>query len=106
MAGRALAGVGWAGTYMTGLKLLADRVDDRMMSRAVAAHAAGIGVAGALSFATGDLIAHLAGWQSAFLAAGASAAVAWLMVAIAVPGRGGRARALDGGREAAPGGPA
>lgn len=87
LTGRVLAGVGWAGTYMTGLKLLADRVDDRMMSRAVAAHAAGIGVAGALSFATGDLIAHFAGWQSAFLAAGASAALAWMMVVIAVPGR-------------------
>ncbi|MBU6379641.1 MAG: MFS transporter, partial [Gammaproteobacteria bacterium] len=32
LACRALAGVGWAGTYMTGLKLLADRVDARMMS--------------------------------------------------------------------------
>jgi MFS family permease len=33
-AARALAGVGWAGTYMTGLKLLADQVDAKMMSRA------------------------------------------------------------------------
>ncbi len=99
MAGRALAGVGWAGTYMTGLKLLADRVDEKMMSRAVAAHAAGIGVAGALSFATGDLIAHFAGWQSAFLAASASAALAWSMVAIAVPGRHvAPAPAKDGGK--------
>jgi predicted MFS family arabinose efflux permease len=87
VVGRALAGVGWAGTYMTGLKLLADRVDDKLMSRAVTAHAAGIGVAGALSFATGDFIAQLAGWQSAFLVAGASAAVAWVMVALAVPGK-------------------
>src|SRR5688572_12740257 len=99
MTGRALAGVGWAGTYMTGLKLLADRVDERMMSRAVAAHAAGIGVAGALSFATGDLIAHLAGWQSAFFAASASAAVAWSMVAITVPARrAAPATARDGGK--------
>ena len=84
MLGRALAGVGWAGTYMTGLKLLADRVDKRAMSRAVTAHAAGIGISGALSFVTGDLIAQLAGWRSAFLAASASAALAWAMVAIAV----------------------
>ena len=99
LTGRVLAGIGWAGTYMTGLKLLADRVDDRMMSRAVAAHAAGIGVAGAISFAAGDLIAHFAGWQSAFLAAGASAALAWVMVAIAVPGRGAApAPARDGGK--------
>jgi predicted MFS family arabinose efflux permease len=98
IAGRALAGIGWAGTYMTGLKLLADLVDERMMSRAVTAHAAGIGIAGALSFATGDLIAHFAGWQSAFFAAGASAAVAWTMVSIAVPRRRAPlAPPLDGG---------
>ena len=47
---RMLAGIGWAGTYMTGLKLLADRVDAQLMSRAVAGHAASIGVSGALSF--------------------------------------------------------
>ena len=49
-AARILAGVGWAGTYMTGLKLLADRVEPGLMSRAVAGHAASIGIAGALSF--------------------------------------------------------
>ena len=32
MAARALAGFGWAGTYMTGLKLLSDLVDARTMS--------------------------------------------------------------------------
>jgi predicted MFS family arabinose efflux permease len=99
VTGRALAGIGWAGTYMTGLKLLADRVDERMLSRAVAAHAAGIGVSGALSFATGDTIARLAGWESAFVAAGVSAAIAWIMVALAVSGRRRPAKpAPDGGR--------
>ncbi|HEY4893288.1 MAG TPA: MFS transporter [Reyranella sp.] len=46
MALRALAGLGWAGTYMTGLKLLADQVDARMMSRAVTGHAASIAFRG------------------------------------------------------------
>ena len=54
---RALTGMGWAGTYMTGLKLLADRVDPQTMSRATASHAASIGISGALSFAVGDQIA-------------------------------------------------
>lgn len=85
---RALTGMGWAGTYMTGLKLLADRVDAKMMSRATAGHAASIGISGALSFATGDLIAYFAGWHAAFLAAAASAAVAWLLVAAIVPAQG------------------
>jgi predicted MFS family arabinose efflux permease len=79
--------MGWAGTYMTGLKLLADRVDAKMMSRATAGHAASIGISGALSFACGDLIAAAAGWRAAFFAAGISAAVAWLAVALVVPGQ-------------------
>ncbi len=82
---RALTGMGWAGTYMTGLKLLADRVDAKMMSRATAGHAASIGISGALSFALGDLLATAFGWRSAFLLASLSAAVAWLLVALVVP---------------------
>jgi predicted MFS family arabinose efflux permease len=85
---RALTGMGWAGTYMTGLKLLADRVDDKMMSRATAGHAASIGISGALSFATGDLIAAGAGWRAAFLAAAGTAVVAWVLVALIVPAQG------------------
>jgi predicted MFS family arabinose efflux permease len=86
LATRALTGVGWAGTYMTGLKLLADKVDAKLMSRAAAGHAASIGISGALSFACAEMIAELAGWRAAFLAAGVSAAIAWLIVALAVPG--------------------
>ena len=82
---RALTGIGWAGTYMTGLKLLADRVDAKTMSRATAAHAASIGISGALSFVTGDLLATWAGWQSAFFVAGATAAIAWVLIALVVP---------------------
>jgi predicted MFS family arabinose efflux permease len=87
MALRALTGLGWAGTYMTGLKLLADQVDARMMSRAVTGHAASIGISGALSFLCGDLLAEHAGWRAAFVVAGASAAIAWLTVALVVPAR-------------------
>ena len=85
MAARALTGAGWAGTYMTGLKLLADRVEGKLMSRATAGHAASIGISGALSFACADLIASLGGWRAAFIVAAASAALAWLLVAWAVP---------------------
>ena len=60
---RGLAGLGWAGTYMTGLKLLADQVDARMMSRAVTGHAASIGISGALSYVLGDLLAQELGWR-------------------------------------------
>jgi predicted MFS family arabinose efflux permease len=87
LATRALAGMGWAGTYMTGVKLLADKVDAKLMSRAVAGHAASIGVSGALSFACADLIAESFGWRAAFVAAGASAALAWIVVAAYAPRR-------------------
>jgi predicted MFS family arabinose efflux permease len=80
MAFRALAGVGWAGTYMTGLKLLADRVEPALMSRAVAGHAAGIGVAGALSFLFADALSRVGGWRGAFIGAAVAAAAAWLIV--------------------------
>jgi predicted MFS family arabinose efflux permease len=84
---RGLAGIGWAGTYMTGLKLLADQVDEKLMSRATAGHAASIGISGALSFACADLLAGALGWQSAFLVAAATAIMAWLLVALLAPRR-------------------
>lgn len=87
LATRALAGMGWAGTYMTGLKLLADRVDAKLMARAVSGHAAGVGVSGALSFSFAGLLAGAYGWQAAFVIAGLSAALAWGLVALSVPWR-------------------
>ncbi|MFV0298391.1 MAG: MFS transporter [Hyphomicrobiaceae bacterium] len=84
---RALAGFGWAGTYMTGLKLLADIVDARMMSRATAGHAASIGISGSLSFVTASLIADHLGWRWTFGVAAGTAAIAWMIVAIWVPAR-------------------
>ena len=84
---RGLAGIGWAGTYMTGLKLLADQVDAKLMSRATAGHAASIGISGAASFACADLLANALGWQSAFVVAAATAIMAWLLVALLVPPR-------------------
>ncbi|MEM9681888.1 MAG: MFS transporter, partial [Pseudomonadota bacterium] len=96
---RILAGVGWAGTYMTGLKLLADRVDDRLLARAVSGHAAGVGIAGALSFIVAESVATLAGWQAAFLLGAVSAAAAWSVVALMAPA------AKPAGAEAAAGGP-
>lgn len=98
MLTRALTGIGWAGTYMTGVKLLADHVDAKLMSRAVTGHAASIGVSGALSFSCADLIANVYGWEAAFIAAGVSAALAWCIVAMAAPRRKApAAKAADGG---------
>ena len=87
LATRALAGIGWAGTYMTGLKLLADQVDAKTMSRAVTGHAASIGISGAVSFLLGDVLADHFGWRAAFTLSAGTALIAWLMVAFVVPWR-------------------
>lgn len=84
---RALAGIGWAGTYMTGLKLLADRVDATLMSRAVAGHAASIGVAGSLSFVFAGALSGSVGWRGAFVASGIAALVGWLIIVFFAPPR-------------------
>lgn len=86
-ATRALAGVGWAGTYMTGLKLLADQVEPKLMSRAVTGHAASIGISGAISYLLGDVLADQFGWRSAFTFSAITASIAWVLVVMVVPSR-------------------
>ncbi len=51
LAFRALMGAGWAGSYVPGLKALSDLAEGQQQSRAIAAHAAAVGVSGALSCA-------------------------------------------------------
>ena len=98
LALRALTGLGWAGTYMTGVKLLADHVDEKLMSRAVTGHAASIGISGALSFSCAGLLAEFQGWRFAFIAAGCSAAIAWTMIVLLAPPARRSATAAQGAR--------
>lgn len=85
LACRALAGIGWAGAYMPGLKAIADPLEGAAQSRAVTWHAAGVGIAGALSFAVASLFDALAGPWSAFLFSGCAAAVAFGIAAAVLP---------------------
>lgn len=82
---RAIAGVGWAGAYMPGLKAIADRLEGTAQSRAVSWHAAGVGVSGAASFAVAGLIDAVAGPQAAFLFGAAAAAIAFGIALIIMP---------------------
>ena len=84
---RALAGIGWAGTYMTGLKALADNLEGVAQSRAVSWHAAGVGISGAGSFAIAGAMAALGGPETAFLLAAATAASAFVIAAVLMPNR-------------------
>ena len=85
LAMRAVAGVGWAGAYMPGLKAVADPLEGAVQSRAVSWHAAGVGVAGAASFAVASLFDALAGPGAAFLFGAAAAATAFAIAAVVMP---------------------
>jgi MFS family permease len=86
LALRALAGVGWAGCYMPGLKAVADPLEGNAQSRAVSWHAAGVGIAGAASFAVAGLLDALAGGpEAAFLFGGLCALGAFAIALAAMP---------------------
>ena len=82
---RVLAGIGWAGTYMPGLKAIADPLEGTAPSRAVSWHAAGVGISGAASFAIAGAIGNWAGPSAAFLVGAASALIAVLLAASVMP---------------------
>jgi MFS family permease len=82
---RVLAGIGWAGTYMPGLKAIADPLEGVAQSRAVSWHAAGVGISGAASFAIAGLIEHWLNPTAAFLLGGAAALTAVLVAALVMP---------------------
>src|SRR5262249_14010394 len=82
---RVLAGAGWAGTYMPGLKAITDPLEGIAQSRAVTWHAAGVGISGAASFAVAGLVDHFAGPSAAFLAGGIAAILAWAIAALVMP---------------------
>ena len=82
---RAAAGIGWAGAYMPGLKAIADTLEGDAQSRAVSAHAAGVGVAGASSFAIAGMIDGLFGPRAAFLFGGICALIAVVIALVVMP---------------------
>ena len=77
---RALAGVGLAGTFMPGLRLLSDRIEGAGPSRAVAFYTASFSVGASLSVLVTGMLAERYGWRSAF---GISACGAIIAAAIA-----------------------
>ena len=75
-----LAGASLAGTYMPGLKLIADRVDGVPHPRHVAFYTTSFTIGSSLSFyAVGQLFDWVT-WRSAVLAAAAGPAIAWLLI--------------------------
>ena len=87
MVFRALAGFGWAGTYMVGLRVLSDELEGRIRSRGVAFHAATMGGSGALSFFLAGQINRWLGWETAFLVSAFGSGGAFLIALLLFPRR-------------------
>jgi len=79
---RILAGVGWAGTFMPGLKALTDPFEGSVQSRVVSWHAAGIGVSGAASFGIAGIVGNSFGASAAFLVGATTAFGAFLLASV------------------------
>jgi MFS family permease len=75
-----LLGVGVAGTYMPGLRLLSDRTSGPSQSRYIAFYTSFFGIGTALSLALAGLLAPAFGWRSAFLVSAAGPFCAGLAV--------------------------
>lgn len=87
MAFRLLAGVGLAGTYMPGLRILTDQISGPSQSRAVAFYTSSFGLGTALSFLFTERSTALLSWQWSFAIAGVAAAVACAIALLKVPAR-------------------
>ena len=81
----AVAGAGLAGTYMPGLKALADRVADKNRSRASSFYTASFGLGAAVSYLFSDLVGHYFGWPYAFIGAGIAAIGAFISILLFFP---------------------
>lgn len=84
LAFRALAGIGVAGTYMPGLKLLTDRVPEAHQSRLVAFYTSSFAIGSSLSIWMAGEIETLASWPMAFAIAASGSLCAWAIVVACV----------------------
>ena len=81
---RVLAGVGLAGTYMPGLKILSDHIEGPRQSRAIAFYTASFSIGASLSFLLSGEIAEWLDWRWAFALAALGPAAAYALVALTI----------------------
>ena len=82
---RSFAGMGLAGTYMPGLKLLTDRYNGPRQGRYIAYYTAGFSFGTAFSFAFTGEVTDWLGWQAAFLGAAGGSLAAFALIWMLVP---------------------
>ncbi len=87
MTWNAIQGAGVGGTYMTGLKVLTDRLPSPVPSRGVAIYTAGFSVGAGVSFAMNGILGSLFGWPWAFGIAAVGPVFAALIVGICMVAR-------------------
>lgn len=89
-----IAGIGFAGAYMPGLKALTDRLEPGDSSRSITLYTSSFSLGVGLSFLASQLIADAWGWRLAFVLTGlgpaAMAIIALLMKPVAPPPPSGR----------------
>lgn len=85
LAIRTLAGIGLAGTYMPGLKLLTDRAHGPRQGRWVAYYTAGFSLGTAFSFAYTGEVSDWLGWPIAFAGAGIGSLASFALIGFLVP---------------------
>jgi MFS family permease len=88
-----LIGAGLGGTYMPGLKILADQLEGPAQSRAVGFYTASFGIGSTLSILVCGMIGAAYGWQAAFAYGAVGPVLAALLVNLVMPR--GRTRAAD-----------
>jgi predicted MFS family arabinose efflux permease len=85
----ALAGMGFAGAYMPGLRALTDRLEPGDASRSVTFYTSSFSLGVGLSFLVSQLVAERLGWRWSFVLTGTGpllmAAVAWRLAPRAPP---------------------
>lgn len=81
---RAIGGVGLAGTFIPGLKVLVDRLLGSAQVRAVAIYTAAFGVGTSLSFFAAGELGSRFGWRWAFAFGAATAVLATVLVSAAI----------------------
>jgi len=81
----ALAGIGFAGAYMPGLKALTDRLDPGDSSRAVTFYTSSFSLGVGLSFLVSQVVAESMGWRAAFCITAAGPLLMMLVCACLKP---------------------
>ena len=87
MAFRTLGGIGLAGTYMPGLKMLSDFLSGPKQSRNIAFYTSSFGIGASVSIVATGLIADITDWQTTFLFLGLGPVFAFMIAVLLIPRR-------------------